>query len=464
MEEVNEKHDDFYLANTSISKLIVRFSIPCILSMLVSALYNIVDQVFVGIRVGADGIFATSVVYPFTVVALAVSLLIGDGCAALFSVSLGAKDEKTTNKCCGNAILLFIIAGIVLAVLGALLRKPILTVCGATAETMQIICEYYDIILIGIPFYVITSAMGGLIRVDGSPGYAMMATVIGAVINLILDPIMILVLNWGMKGAAIATILGQIASALVSLIYLRKTKLMRFSKDSFKLSIKMTGKICKLGLSGFITQISIAIITIVVNNVIRAINDPILGVAGPGGAIGVVFKIFGIVIAFSIGFAVGGQPIVGYNYGAKNYKRVFETYKLIVIFNVIVGIVATVLFEACPIIFAKMFSIDELYIDFTCSCFRIFLGGILLCCIQKASCTFLQSMDKPYKAMILSVLRDIVFLVPGVCLFGLLGGLYKMLYAGLVADILAFICTVAMVYYEYYKLIKKQPDVQTEFN
>lgn len=457
MEQIKEQKDDFYLASAPVGKLIIKFAIPCILSMLVSALYNIIDQVFVGMRIGSDGIFATSVVYPFTVIALAFSLLVGDGCAALFSVSLGAKDEKTTKKCCGNAIVTFVALGIVLALLGLALRKPILTLCGATPETMNIICEYYDIILIGIPFYVITSAMGGLIRADGAPGYAMLATVIGAVINLILDPIMILVLNWGMKGAALATIIGQIVSAVVSLAYLHKPKLMKFTKDSFKPSIIMIGKICKLGISGFITQVAIAVITIVVNNVIRAINDPVLGVAGPGGAIGVVFKIFGIVIAFSIGFAVGGQPIVGYNYGAKNYKRVFETYKLIVIFNVIVGVIATILFEACPIIFAKMFSIEDLYVDFACNCFRIFLGGILLCCIQKASCTFLQSINKPYKAMILSLARDIVFLVPGVCIFGLLGGLTQMLYAGLVADGLAFICTLIIIVYEYKHLMKQQP-------
>lgn len=454
MEQSKENKKVFYLESAPIGKLMIKFAIPCILSMLISALYNIIDQVFVGMKLGSPGIFATSVVYPFTVIALAISLLIGDGCAALFSVALGAKDKRTTKKCCGNAVVTFIAAGIVLALLGLVFRNSILTLCGATPDTMGIIKEYYNIILIGIPFYIITSAMGGLIRADGAPGYAMLATVIGAIINLILDPIMILVLNWGMQGAALATIIGQITSAIVSLAYLQKTKLIEFTKDSFQPSVKMIGKICKMGMSGFITQFAIAVITIVVNNVIRAINDPILGVAGPGGAIGVVFKIFGIVIAFSIGFAVGGQPIVGYNYGAKNYKRVFQTYKFIVIFNIAVGLVATILFEACPLIFARMFSIEDLYIDFACNCFRIFLGGILFCCLQKASCIFLQSINKPYKAMLLSLARDIVFLVPGVCLFGLLGGLHKMLYAGLLADGLAFICTVVIIAYEYKHIMK----------
>lgn len=193
----------------------------------------------------------------------------------------------------------------------------------------------------------------------------------------------------------------------------------------------MTAKMCRLGISSFITQFAIVLISVVVNNVVRAINDPVFGVAYPGGTIGVVFKVFAVVIAFSVGFAVGGQPVIGYNYGAKNYKRVFQTYRYVILFNTATGIVATALFWLCPSVFARLFSIEELYLDFAYSCFRIFLGGILLCCLQKASCIFLQAINRPYKAMALSLSRDVVFLVPLVCILGFRGGLYRMLYAGL---------------------------------
>ena len=446
--------EDFYLSSAPIKKLLLKFSIPCILSMLVSALYNIVDQIFIGMKLQEAGIYATTVVYPFTVIALAIALLIGDGCAALFSISLGSKDNTTAKKSVGNAIIMAIISGVILMVVGFLLRNPILQLCGVTPDCKNLAINYFNIILIGMPFYVLTASLGSIIRADGSPKYAMIATVVGAIINLILDPIMILALDWGIKGAAIATIIGQIVSAIVSILYFRKPKLIKFEKESFKLSGKMMGKISKLGISSFITQFSIAVITIVANVVIRAIDDPVLGATGPGGVLGVVFKVFAIVIAFSVGVAVGGQPIIGYNYGAKNYKRVFETYKYIIITNVVVGLIATILFEFCPIIFTNMFSISPELVDFAYLSFRIYLGGILLCCIQKASCIFLQSINKPYKAMLLSLMRDIIFLVPGVCLLGLIGGLKPLLWSGPITDVLSFIFTIIFVVIEYKNLMK----------
>lgn len=451
------KNEDFYLAKAPIKKLLMKFSIPCILGMLVSALYNIVDQIFIGMRLHESGIYATTVVYPFTVLALGIALLIGDGCAALFSYSLGAKDTKTGNKCVANSIVASACCGLALALLGLVLREPILQLCGVTPESHAYATVYFNIILIGMPFYTITSALSSIIRADGSPKYAMMATVIGAIINLILDPIMILVLNWGMSGAAIATIVGQIASGIMSLVYFRKTKLVKFNKESFKPSFKTFGKVCKLGISSFITQISIVIVIIVSNTLIRTINDPVLGVDGPGGVLGVVFKIFGIVIAFSIGVSVGGQPIIGYNYGAKNYKRVFETFKYILIVNLIVGIISTILFMACPTIFARLFSInDPLLLNFASKCFRIYLGAILLCCIQKACSIFLQSINKPYKSMICSVLRDVILLVPSLCIFGLcFDSLEIMLWAGIITDVLAFAITGTIVMIECRKLKKE---------
>lgn len=441
------KNEDFYLSKTPIKKLLMKFSIPCILGMLVSALYNIVDQIFIGMRLQESGIYATTVVYPFTILALGIALLIGDGCAALFSYSLGAKDSKTGNKSVAQSIASSAIIGVVLALLGLVLREPILQLCGVTPESHAYAVTYFNIILIGLPFYTITSALSSIIRADGSPKYAMMATIIGAIINLILDPIMILACNWGMAGAAVATIVGQIVSGIVSLVYFKKTKIVKLSKESFKPSFKTFGKVAKLGFSSFITQFAIVIVIIVSNTLIRAINDPVLGVDGPGSVLGVVFKIYGIVMAFSIGISVGGQPIIGYNYGAKNYKRVFETFKYVLLVNLIVGVISTILFMACPTIFARMFSInDPLLLEFASKCFRIYLGAILLCCIQKACSIFLQSINKPYKSMFCSLLRDVILLVPFLCIFGLcFDSLEIMLWAGIITDVLALAITAIIV-------------------
>ncbi len=450
-----ENTEEFYLTKAPIKKLLFKFAVPCVLGMLVSALYNIVDQIFIGRSVGYLGNAATTVVFPFTVIVLAIALLIGDGCAALFSISLGAKDEKTSEKCVGNALIISIISGIILMILGFVFKNYILNIFGVTDASFDYANSYMKIILIGIPFYMFTSTVSSIIRADGAPGYSMVATVIGAILNLILDPIFIFVLNMGVEGAAIATVIGQAVSMIFCAIYFIKPKLIKLSKQSFKLDKKIIFRICKLGMSSFITQISIAVITCVANNVIVAVNSPVYGQNIPLSALGIVFKIFGIVIAFCIGIAVGGQPIIGYNYGAKKYDRVFETYKLVIISNIIVGIIATIIFQAFPQIIVSLFGNEsDLYNNYACMSFRIYLGGILFCCIQKASCIFMQSIDKPYKAMTLSLMRDVLFLVPGVCLLAFLGDVEKMLLAGPIADVLAFIFTIIFVVIECKKLKK----------
>lgn len=457
---MNEKSENFYLTATPVKKLLIKFSIPCILGMLVSALYNIVDQIFIGnSTAGTAGIMATTLVYPFTVVALAIALLIGDGCAALYSISLGSKDEKTSKKCVGNAIVAVILLSIILVIVGFVFMKPILNLLGANGydERCQEFTEQYlMIILCGIPFFMFSSGMSSVIRASGAPTYSMISTVIGAVINLIFDPILIFGFDMGIQGAAIATIAGQIISAILCAIYFIRPKLIKLTKESFKIEGKVLGRVVQLGISSFITQISIAIITIVANNVVGTIGGA--NATDAGGALGIVFKVFAIVIAFSVGVAVGGQPIIGFNYGAKQYKRVLETYKLIIISNVVIGIIATLLFELIPGAIVSLFGghANDLpfYKEYASLSFRIYLGGILFCCIQKASCIFLQSIDKPYKAMILSLMRDVVLLVPGVCILGLCGDLYSMLWAGPISDIGAFIVTVILVSVECKKISK----------
>ena len=361
-----------------------------------------------------------------------------------------------------NVILLSIVFGVLLMVIGFAAESPILKILGVSGyspTTQEFTKQYMTIILAGVPFYVFSSAMASVIRADGSPKYSMISTVIGAVINLILDPILIFACKMGVQGAAIATIAGQVVSAIVCAIYFRKMKLVKLQRDAFKPNFKVIGKTLRLGISSLITQAAIAIITIVANNVVGTIGGE--NATDAGAALGIVFKVFAIVIAFSLGISVGAQPIVGYNYGAKKYDRVLQAFKLVIICNVILGIIATILFEAAPGLIVAIFGKgSKFYKDYAILSFRIYLGGIMFCCLQKASCILLQSINKPYKALILSLMRDVILLVPGVCLLGLLGNLKLMLWAGIIADIGAFIPTIIFVLIEMRKL-KKQSNVAT---
>ena len=457
MKEQNEK---IYLTSAPIKKLLLKFSIPCVLAMLVSALYNIVDQIFIGnSAAGTAGIMATTLVYPFTVVSLAIALLIGDGCSTLFSISLGAKDEKTSNKSVGNAIITILISSVFLTLVGLIFRDSILNILGVSGYNelcREYTKQYFTIILLGTPFYMFASSMSSIVRASGSPSYSMISTVVGAILNLLLDPVFIYAFDMGVQGAAIATIIGQIASAVLCALYFRKPKLMHLDLNSFKLDKEVMKRIFKLGISSFITQVSIATITIVANNVVGIIGG--VNATDAGGALGIVFKIFGIVLAFSIGVSVGSAPIVGFNYGAKEYKRVLTLYKHVLAINIIIGFIAMIGFMLFPLQIVNLFGGHandlEFYQNYAVLSFRIYLGGILLCCIQKASCIFLQSIDRPYKSMLLSLIRDVILLVPGVCILGLCGDLYLMLWAGPIADVGAFIMTIIFVTLEYRKISK----------
>lgn len=458
-----KKETNSYLAQQPIGKLLLKFSVPCVLSMLVNALYNIVDQIFIGQSVGYLGNAATNVVYPFTVVALALALLIGDGSAALLSLSLGRGDRETCHKCVGGAVVMTAVTGILLMVTGLVFTQPVLKLFGATQACYGYAWDYIRIILLGIPFYVFTSGMNSAIRADGSPGYAMTATVIGAVLNLILDPIAIFVFDMGVQGAAIATVIGQVVSCAVTALYFRKPKSFRFQKESFRLSGKTIKTVCQLGISSFITQTAIVIVISVANNMITAFGPQSrFGADIPLSVVGIVMKVFGIVIAFSVGIAVGGQPIIGYNYGAKNYKRVFRAYRLVVLANLAVGLAATILFEFCPQAIVSLFGSESaLYNEYASLCFRIFLGGILLCCVQKASSIFLQAIGRPVKAAVLSLSRDVIFLVPGVVVLASRFGVTGMLWAAPVADVLAFSLTVVLVILEYKTAARKEKNLET---
>lgn len=438
-----------YLATERIGKLMLRFSIPCILSLLVSSLYNIVDQIFIGWGVGYLGNGATNVVFPVTVIALALALLVGDGCAAFLSICQGRQDAEGAHKCAGNAVVVIVAASVLLTVLLALCKQGVLQSFGATENNLAYASEYYDYILIGIPFFMFGNAMNSLIRADGSPRFAMLSTLAGCLVNVVLDPIAIFVLHWGMRGAALATVAGQVVSALLAVYYLRHTKAFRLKKSSFRPSGRMMGHFLPLGISSLLTQISIVIIMAAMNNMLVIYGaQSKYGADIPLTVVGIVMKIFQIVIAIVVGIAAGCQPIVGYNYGAGYGKRVKQLFRTMLAAEIIVGAVAMLCFECFPMQIIGIFgSEDGLYNEFAVLAFRVYLCTIVLCCIQKSISIFLQSLGKPLLSMGLSLLRDFVLSVPLVLLLPRVFGVYGTLYSAPVADIVSFIAAAALSVY-----------------
>lgn len=439
---------NYDLGKEKISKLLLNFSIPCIISMLVGALYNIVDQIFIGWGVGYLGNTATNVVYPFTVIALSLALLFGDGASALFSLSLGSKDDKWVSKSIGNAVITLVLVSLVLTLFGFIFKGNILKLFGVTEASFDFANDYLTVILIGIPFYVIGQGLNGIIRADGSPKYAMIATLSGAILNIILDPIAIFALGMGVKGAAIATIVGQIITFILTVLYFRKPNKFKLSKDSLKPDKEVIKREALLGVSSFITQISIVLVIAVCNNlVVKYGSLSKYGADIPLSAIGIVMKVFGIVIALVIGTSIGGQPIIGFNYGAGNKKRVKETFNLIIRTNLSVGVIAFIIFQVFPQAIINIFgSESELYNEYALYCFRIYLSGITLTCITKTCSIYLQAIGKSFKSMFVSVMRDVVLFIPVLIIFAKMFGIVGMLWAALVADVIAFIIAIFMTF------------------
>ncbi len=445
--------ENFDLEKEKISKLIKKFAIPCVISMVVAALYNIVDQIFIGWSdAGAFGNAATNIVYPFTVISLAFALLIGDGAAALFNLSLGAKDKEKANKSIGNGLIFLFLISIILTIVGLVFNKQILALFGGNpneAECYQYAKDYLKIICYGLPFYIIGQGLNASIRSDGSPKYAMFATIIGAVSNIILDPIFIFVFKMSVKGAAIATVIGQILTFIASIIYLIKPKLFKINKESIKPNKDVCKKIISLGLASLITQLAIVIIIAVANNLVGkygyvtiASTGVAYGVVTPLAVIGICMKVFGIVVSIVIGISLGGMPIIGYNIGAGNISRVKETIKYILIINFIIGFVAFILFELFPTVIINIFgngnSVE--YLEYARYCLNIFLGGIVLTCLIKSMSILLQSMGAGLKSTLLALARDVIFFVPAIIIIATLtNSVVAMLWSAVVADVLAFI-------------------------
>ena len=436
-----------YLGTEKVGRLLRQFAIPCICSLIISCLYNIVDQIFVGNGVGYLGNAATGVIFPITVVGWGLSLFFGDGAAASLSVSLGRGETKDIHRSVGGAVLGSFLSGVVVIAIAYLCGDGLLRMIGATDANIQMAHDYGVIIFAMMPLAMTQNTLASIIRADGSPQYAMVAMLTGAVINIIGDPVAIFALDMGIKGAAWATILGQFVSFLICAAYLRHPKTFRVGIGSFRPSMALLKPVMALGTSSLLTQLSIVIITIV-NNILL-VKYGIRSVYGadiPLAAFVVIMKLFQIVLNVAIGIAAGAQPIVGYNYGAKNYGRVRELLRLMIKWTVIVGLVCMVLFEAVPGVFIRMFGSadDPVYFEFAVLCLRIYLSLILVTCAQKVCAIFLQSIGKAKAAAPLSVLRDVLLIVFSLLIPAAIG-VTGIFWAAPIADVLAIAVTAAVM-------------------
>lgn len=452
-----------FLGKEKMSKLIVKFSIPCILSLLVSALYNIVDQIFIGnSSVGTLGNTATTIVFPLTVIALAFGLVLGDGAAAYMSILLGKGENDKLPKVVGTSITISLVCSLLFYVVCFPLLDNILDFFGAkTPESLALAHEYGFIIVIGFPFYILTSTLNSIIRADNSPQVAMISLVAGALFNIVFDALMILVWNMGLFGAALATILGQVVSFVISSLYLFKTKTFKLTLKSFIPDFKKLGSVLKLGLSSFLTQISIVIISVVsMNTLARYGRDSKYGVNDPQAIVGVVMKVFTIVINIVVGIAAGAQPVIGYNYGAKKYDRVKQGYFIVLISSTIVALIATILFQTIPTQIVGLFGAKttnpETYFEFGEKTVRIYLMFIIFTCIQKVSSIFLQSISSPVKATVLSLVRDVITFVPLTICLPMGMGIEGVLWAAPISDTIALVITFILVFLEFKKLDKNK--------
>ena len=431
-----------YLGTEKVGKLLRQFAIPCIFSLIISCLYNIVDQIFVGNGIGYLGNAATGVIFPITVVGWGISLLFGDGAAAFLSVSLGKNETEEIPKSVANAIMGSFLLGLIVVLLSYAGGDSLLRLIGATDANIEMAHDYGVIIFAMMPLALVQNTMASIIRADGSPKYSMAAMLTGAVINIIGDPVAIFVLHLGIKGAAYATILGQFVSFLICILYLRRSKCFKVTKASFKPDAVLLKQIMGLGSSSFLTQFSIVVIT-VINNLllVRYGALSVYGADIPLAAFVVIMKLFQIVLNIAIGIAAGAQPIVGYNYGAGKYDRVKQLLKLVIGWTAIVCLICTVLFEAVPGIFIRMFGTDsELYTQFAVLCLRIYLSLIVFTCVQKVCSIFLQSIGHARQAAPLSVLRDVFLIIFSVLLpMGL--GVTGIFWGAPAADLVAIIIT-----------------------
>ena len=454
-----------YLSSEKVYKLMRKYAVPCIISLLVGALYNIVDQIFIANAsyLGSYGNAANTVVFPLTVIALGIAVMIGDGCCAFVSISLGQNKSENATHSVGNSIMLCVISSIVLTAVYLIFADQILTAFGGRVnnETFELSKEYFFYITLGVPFYMFGQAMNPIIRADGNPKFAMISTLAGAVVNIIFDPIFIFSFKWGMMGAAVATVMGQIVTAVLAVWYLFHAKIVKLRRDDLKPKVKIIGKTLSLGLCSFLAQISLVAAMMAINNMIKKYGaaDKIFGQAQysqiPMAVVGIVMKFFQIVISVVIGMAAGCIPIVGFNMGAKQHSRVKELFTGLLVAEICVGAAALIIVELFPKGLIQIFGAANesvYYTDFAVKAFRIYLCMIVLACVNKATFIFMQAMGKAVESTALSMVREIVFGVGFALLLPIFFGLDGVLYSMPVSDVLTAVISAILIAGTYRQL------------
>lgn len=461
-------HSNQFLGTERVGKLMKQYAVPCMISLLVGALYNIVDQIFIANAsyLGSYGNAANTVVFPLTVVALAIAVMIGDGCCAFVSISLGKEEVSAAKRSVGNAVVMTVASGLILAAIYLIFSEQIIAMFGGTvnAQTHLHSAEYFFYITLGIPFYMFGQAMNPIIRADGDPKFAMASTLAGAVINIILDPVFIFIFRWGMMGAAVATVLGQVATAVLAVWYLRHMKIIRPGKGDYAL----TGAVCRrtlvLGITSFLSQISLVAAMAAINNMLRKYGamDPIFGQEQyaqiPMAVVGIVMKFFQIVISIVVGMAAGCIPIVGFNMGAGKKMRVRELFTKLLAAEAAVGAVALILVEFFPGQLIGIFGAaneSTYYTEFAVKAFRTYLCMMIFACVNKACFIFLQAMGKAAESTALSMIREVIFGVGFALLLPVFFGLDGVLYSMPVSDILTFMVAACLIVKTYKELSVK---------
>lgn len=457
------------LGKENINKLLISFAIPCVISMLINSVYNIVDQIFIGKGVGTLGNAATNVIFPLVIIFNAVAGLIGNGAAANLSLKLGEGKKEEGGKIVGSAVTVSVIFSIILSVIAYFFLPKLVYMFGCTKNVYQYAIDYGRIIIFGAPFMIIYSALSQLIRADGSPKYSMVLLVVGAILNIILDPIFIFTFNMGVKGGAIATVIGQIVSFIMAILYLRKVKSVKLEKESFKVDKSIT-RTLGLGLSSFITQSTVLALFVFMNNMMTKYGALTkYGADIPLSVYGVISKINSLYISTILGISIGAQPIIGFNYGAGNYERVKETLRKVLTINLVVGLIFNIIFYLFPKEIVSIFIANsdpnyKLFLEFAVVICHSFLLVMGLNFLEMTTSITVQSLGNVKKATMVSFIRQIILFIPIACFMAIYlhKGIYGVLNAGPIADAITFFIALVIFYSEYRKLSIKEKSTNLE--
>ena len=459
------------LGEEPIPQLLKRFSLPCIMGLLIGALYNIVDQIFIGnSSLGYLGNAATGISFPLICIANAFAWCIGDGAASYLSICAGRMDSENAHKCVGTGITATTIISFILAAICIIFCEPLMLLFGASPDTLQLACDYFLIVAFFFPVYLLFNVMNSMIRADGSPTFAMLALFSGALLNIILDPICIFYLDWGIKGAAIATVIGQVVSFVLCCVYMCKPKSFHLHKSSFYPHYSMLKDLIILGGSTFIIQISMVVMTLLSNILLYKYGSlSIYGSDIPISVFSIQTKVYTIVSNIAVGIALGGQPILGYNYGAQKFNRVKEAYRLIVTASLTIGSLAALIFIFYPQLIIALFGKqNSLYMDFAVASFRISLCLSFITAFIKISSIFFQSIGRPFESMVASITRDMFcFVLTSLTLCHFLEsyypgkGIYGILLAAPIADIVAGIVITLLTLRFFRRLDVPTPDLRS---